>query len=132
MKILLAEIQAALAEIQAAILGLLHPGFIPITLGAAYKIYRTHPTRQEAVDIIISSWMILYCFGDTVLELSHGQLMVFVMMGLGSTGLMHWMADNAEDFSLRFLLSKLKSLLVHFGVEINVKKLNSASNGQTN
>ena len=121
-------IKTLLAEIQAAILGWLHPGFIPISLGAAYKIYRTHPTRQEAVDIIISSWMILYCFGNTVLKAPEGlQIATFVLMGLASTGLMHWLADIADDLAL----NRLKSFLAQYGIEINVKKANSASNGQT-
>lgn len=111
-------IKEFLAEVQAAILGWIHPGVIPMSLGSAYRIYRTHPTRKEAVDTIISSWVILYLFGDTVLKIpTDFQVPVFFLMGIASAGIIHTIADNADDLGMTLL----KKYLGKQGLEIHEK-----------
>lgn len=111
-------IKELLAEVQAAILGWLHPGFVPITLGSAYRIYRTHPTKKEAIDIIISSWMILYLFGDTVLKIPTDiQVFIYFLMGVASAGIVNTIVDNADDLGMTLL----KKYLGKQGLEIHEK-----------
>ena len=114
-----AMIKNAIVEI-GELLSFLPQGTFPMAIGVGFKIVRHRLSRREALAAILSSCIMLYACGNTILKLPQdAQAIAFIMLGFFSTGLLDFILDNSQDILLGLVKNKMK----HIGVEINVKKI---------
>ena len=111
-------IKNAVIEI-AELLSFLPQGAFPTAIGTGLKIAKERLSRREVWIAMLSSCIMLYACGNTVLKLPQDfQAIAFIMLGFFSTGVLDFILDNSQDILLGVVKNKMKNM----GIEVNDKK----------
>lgn len=111
-------IKNIMAEI-GAFFSYLSPGFIPATLGTGLNIFKNKLSLRESIIAILSTGILLYSCGNTILKTIDEDLQAFafVILGYCSTVVLDFVLDNAWYVALDFI----KLQFSKHGIELHFK-----------